>query len=127
MGTSSARPMRFGQCVWNQWTDGRCEPPLFYRYAYIEIDGCDAQQTKCISGTLNPEWNETRGPASFLSFSESSQVDCALPQVHVQDRQADEQGTEGQGATPASLTHYLAARTSSRIDAAPPRRSTTKT
>ena len=35
-------------------------------YAYIEIDGCDPQQTKCISGTLNPEWNETRGPASFL-------------------------------------------------------------
>ena len=38
----------------------------FCRYAYIEIDGCDPQQTKCISGTLNPEWNETRGPASFL-------------------------------------------------------------
>ena len=35
------------------------EPRLFYRYAYIEIDGCDPQQTKCISGTLNPEWNET--------------------------------------------------------------------
>ena len=34
-------------------------------YAYIEIDGCDPQQTKCISGTLNPEWNETRGPASI--------------------------------------------------------------
>ena len=31
----------------------------FCRYAYIEIDGCDPQQTKCISGTLNPEWNET--------------------------------------------------------------------
>jgi len=28
-------------------------------YAYIEISGCDAQQTKTISGTLNPEWNET--------------------------------------------------------------------
>lgn len=28
-------------------------------YAYIEIEGCDAQQTKTISGTLNPEWNET--------------------------------------------------------------------
>ena len=36
-----------------------CESRLFCRYAYIEIDGCDPQQTKCISGTLNPEWNET--------------------------------------------------------------------
>ena len=38
-------------------------------YAYIEIDGCDPQQTKCISGTLNPEWNETRGPASLLPIT----------------------------------------------------------
>ena len=39
------------------------------RHAYIEIDGCDPQQTKCISGTLNPEWNETRGPASLLPIT----------------------------------------------------------
>ncbi len=55
---------------------GNEQPRLFCRYAYIEIDGCDPQQTKCISGTLNPEWNETRGPASLLPFSriESSRL-----------------------------------------------------
>ncbi len=53
-------------------------------YAYIEISGCDAQQTKTISGTLNPEWNETCRPVS-----ESQRVDvvahAVVLQVHVQD------------------------------------------
>ena len=52
------------------------EPRLFFRYAYIEIDGCDAQQTKCISGTLNPEWNETRGAASFLPNQVAPTASC---------------------------------------------------
>ena len=74
----------------------------------------------------HPEPGVERDARRSVLPSESSRADGVL-QVHVQDRQADEQGTQGQGATPASLTHYLATRTSSCIDAAPPRRSTTKT
>lgn len=28
-------------------------------YAYITLDGCDAQRTATVSGTSDPEWNET--------------------------------------------------------------------
>ena len=66
----------------NEWPTAStfCSPArasgIFYRYAYIEIDGCDAQQTKCISGTLNPEWNETRGAASFLPNQVAPTASC---------------------------------------------------